>query len=249
MSEQIIFKSQAFGGFNKEEVLKYIDSLNAKHSEEQEQTEKELLQTKEELSEERSKRKESEDAFKEVMEAYEELRKHYIMLKERSDNLESENTGLKSRCEKAESELKDEKSLNIRLAEQLDSEIKKAEQEKNEKRKILDSVSEMGNTAKAMLSGAKNSAQSMINDAQISVDGINSEIDTFCDELEKTKSFMQDSLSVLSQRLEYIRNAAVSAKFSGEKQSEKYSDIQNNYEKVVSEVEMKISNLKNHFFH
>ena len=38
MSEQIIFKNQAFGGFNKEEVLKYIDSLNAKHTEEQEKT-------------------------------------------------------------------------------------------------------------------------------------------------------------------------------------------------------------------
>lgn len=249
MSEQIIFKNQAFGGFNKEEVLKYIDSLNAKHSEEQEQTEKELLQTKEELSEERSKRKESEDAFKEVMEAYEELRKHYIMLKERNDNLESENTGLKARCEKAEGELKDEKSLNISLAEQLDSEMKKAEQEKSERRKILDSVNEMGNSAKAMLSGAKNSAQSMINDARNSVDGINSEIDVFCEELEKTKTFMQDSLAVLAQRLEYIKTAATSAKFSGEKQNEKYSDIQSNYEKVVSEVETKINGFKNHFFH
>ena len=249
MSEQIIFKSQTFGGFNKDEVLKYIDSLNAKHSEEQEQTEKELLQTKEELSEERARRNESESAFKEVMETYEELRKHYIMLKERVDNLESENTNLKERLGETENELRDEKSLNISLAEQLDSELKKAEQEKSEKKKLLDSISEVGNTAKAMLSGAKNSAQNMINDAQNSVSGINSEIDVFCEELEKTKSFMQDSLSVLSQRLEYIKDAANSAKFSGEKQSEKYNDIQNSYEKVVSEVETKISSFKNRFFH
>ena len=249
MSEQIIFKSQTFGGFNKDEVLKYIDSLNAKHSEEQEQTEKELLQTKEELSEERARRNESESAFKEVMETYEELRKHYIMLKERVDNLESENTNLKERLGETENELRDEKSLNISLAEQLDSELKKAEQEKSEKKKLLDSMSEVGNTAKAMLSGAKNSAQNMINDAQNSVSGINSEIDVFCEELEKTKSFMQDSLSVLSQRLEYIKDAANSAKFSGEKQSEKYNDIQNSYEKVVSEVETKISSFKNRFFH
>lgn len=249
MSEQIIFKSQTFGGFNKDEVLKYIDSLNAKHSEEQEQTEKELLQTKEELSEERARRNESESAFKEVMETYEELRKHYIMLKERVDNLESENTNLKERLGETENELRDEKSLNISLAEQLDSELKKAEQEKSEKKKLFDSMSEVGNTAKAMLSGAKNSAQNMINDAQNSVSGINSEIDVFCEELEKTKSFMQDSLSVLSQRLEYIKDAANSAKFSGEKQSEKYNDIQNSYEKVVSEVETKISSFKNRFFH
>ena len=53
MSEQVIFKNQAFGGFNKEEVLKYIDGINAKNFEEQEQLNNEISSLTEELKVER----------------------------------------------------------------------------------------------------------------------------------------------------------------------------------------------------
>ena len=53
MAEPIIFKSQTFGGFNKEEVLKYIDTLNAQHSEEQKKSSEEIFEKDKELSEKR----------------------------------------------------------------------------------------------------------------------------------------------------------------------------------------------------
>ena len=50
MAEQAIFKSQTFGGFNKEEVLKYIDKLNSEYSEEHDKAEAEISSLKNELS-------------------------------------------------------------------------------------------------------------------------------------------------------------------------------------------------------
>ena len=42
MAEQAMFKRQTFGGFNKEEVLKYIDKLNSEYSEEHDKAEAEI---------------------------------------------------------------------------------------------------------------------------------------------------------------------------------------------------------------
>ena len=81
MSEQIIFKNQAFGGFNKEEVLKYIDSLNAKHTEEQEKTNAEAANLSDQVTDLKIKVEDGEKSFNELMNAYNEMREHYIMLK------------------------------------------------------------------------------------------------------------------------------------------------------------------------
>ncbi len=51
MSEQVIFSKSTFGGFNKEEVLKYIDSLNAEHTASQEKADLEIRQLDSQLKE------------------------------------------------------------------------------------------------------------------------------------------------------------------------------------------------------
>ncbi len=249
MSEQIIFKNQAFGGFNKEEVLKYIDTINAHHSGEQEQLNKEISGLTEELKAEKAKCREKEASFAELMSAYEELREHYLMLKERSSNLESENMSLKMRCDKAEKELKIEKELNRQLEDKIEDERRKAEEQAAAGQKIVAEVSRMSDSAKAMLDDAKTDAHTIIASAQNSAEGINAEIDGFCEEVEKTKAFMQDSLAVLIQRLEYISKTASSAKISVAGKSVKNDEIQRNYEKIVSETESKVEAFKNNFFH
>ena len=99
-----------------------------------------------------------------------------------------------------------------------------------------------------MLASAKTGAQSMISDAQNSAESINDEIEGFKNELEKTKSFMQDSLAVLIQRLEYIGKTAEEAKINSDGRTEKASEIQKKYETLVSETELKTSALKERFF-
>ena len=89
MSEQVIFRNQAFGGFNKEEVLKYIDSLNAKHTEEQTRLDEENRGLSSQITDLKIKTEEGEKSFNELMSAYNEMREHYMMLKTRCDNLES----------------------------------------------------------------------------------------------------------------------------------------------------------------
>ena len=249
MSEQVIFKNQAFGGFNKEEVLKYIDGINAKNFEEQEQLNNEISNLTEELKVEKAKCSEKEASFAELMKAYEELREHYLMLKERSSNLESENTTLKIRCDKAEKELKIEKELNRQLEDKIETERQKSDEHAAEEEKIVAEVSRMSDSAKAMLDGARSDAQNIIADAQNSADGINAEIDSFCAEIEKTKAFMEDSLAVLVQRLDYIGHSASSAKISNVGNSEKSAAIQQNYEKIVSETEGRVEAFKKRFFH
>lgn len=249
MSEQVIFKNQAFGGFNKDEVLKYIDFLNAQHFGEQEQLNKEVSDLTEELKVEKAKRGEKEASFAELMSAYEELREHYLMLKERSSNLESENTTLKIRCDKAEKELKIEKELNRQLEDKIEAERQKADEHAAAEQSIVAEVSRMSDSAKAMLDGARNDAQNIIADAQSSADGINAEIDSFCSEVEKTKAFMQDSLAVLIQRLDYINRSASAAKISAVGSGRKSDELQHSYEKLVSETEGKVEAFKNRFFH
>lgn len=248
MSEQIIFKSQTFGGFNKEEVLKYIDGLNATHTEEMKNAEEASARLSSDLNSERTRREESEKSFAELMSAYEELRQHYMTLKEQDKILESKNTELSAKVDAAEKELGVEKELNIRLGEKVAA-YQQLEEDQEMKRQHLTVVAgEVGDSAHRILNAAKNSAQTLVTDACLSAEDLNGEVDRFCGEVEKAKSFMGDSLTVLLQRLDYIEKAASAAKIAGISQSERIGTIQENYEKFVSDTDAKVEDLKNQFF-
>lgn len=248
MAEQAIFKSQTFGGFNKEEVLKYIDNINAEHTAQQEKSEEEIKNISTELSEKSEKLDELKSKYDEIMAAYEELRQHYLMLKEHSDNIETENEKLSARLEATAKELAIEKELNSQLEEKLYAEAQKADERAAQQRKIVAAIDNANDSARLMLTNAKTGAQNIIADAQNAADGINDEIDEFRAELEKTKDFMEDSLSVLIQRLEYIGKAAENAKIVSEERTEKSTEIQRKYEELVAETDLKATALKDRFF-
>lgn len=255
MAEQAIFKSQTFGGFNKEEVLKYIDKLNADFTEEYDKAEEEISSLKTGLEEKNAELSSANENFAnlkakydEIMEAYEELRQHYLMLKEHSDNIEAENEKLSARLASAEKELAIEKEVHSQLEAKLEEENKKALEHAEKERKLAVVIDTAGDSARMMLASAKAGAQNMLADAQNTADGINSEIDEFREELERTKDFMQDSLSVLIQRLEYIGKNAEEAKIPSAERTEKANEIQQKYESLLSETEIKTKNLKERFF-
>ncbi|MBQ2899568.1 MAG: hypothetical protein IJE28_07460 [Oscillospiraceae bacterium] len=255
MAEQAIFKSQTFGGFNKEEVLKYIDKLNADFTEEHDRAEEEISAMKTELDEKNARLSEVSENFgnlkskyDEIMEAYEELRQHYLMLKEHSDNIEAENEKLSARLGRTEKELAIEKEVHSQLEAKLEEEKQKALEHAAKEHKLAIAIDAAGDSARMMLASAKTGAQNIIADAQNTADGINSEIDEFREELLKTKDFMQDSLSVLIQRLEYIEKNAENAKIPSEERTSKSAEIQKKYEELVSETEMKTAALKERFF-
>ncbi len=255
MAEQAIFRSQTFGGFNKEEVLKYIDKMSTDYSGEIERREEEISALKTELEEKDVKLSKAENSldelqakYDEIMEAYEELRQHYLMLKEHSDNIEADNEKVSARLETAEKELAIEKELNSQLRDKLEEEAGKSEIFILKERKLSAAIDGAGESAKLMLATAESGAQAMLEDAQSSASSINNEIDSFRTELEKTKEFMQDSLAVLIKRLEYIGKTAEEAKIPEKERSEKADDIRKKYETMVSETEMKTSALKERFF-
>lgn len=255
MAEQAIFKSQTFGGFNKEEVLKYIDKMNTEFSEEHDKAEEEMKNLSADLSEKEEKLLSTEEnlselqkKYDEIMEAYEELRQHYLMLKEHSDNIDAENEKLNLRLENTEKELAIEKELGAQLREKLAEEEEKAEVYAVKERKLTAAIDDAGVSAKLMLASARSDAQTMISDAQSSAESINAEIDDFRSELEKTRSFMEDSLAVLIKRLEYIGKTADEAKLPTAERAGKSADIQKKYETLVSETEMKTETLKERFF-
>ncbi len=255
MAEQAIFKSQTFGGFNKEEVLKYIDKMSTEYSDEHEKSEAEIFSLRTELEEKDIKLSKAENSledlqakYDEIMDAYEELRQHYLMLKEHSDNIEAENEKVSARLEATAKELEIQKELNAQLEDKLEEEASKTEIFVLKERKLNAAIEDAGESAKHMLASAKAGAQSMISDAQSSAESINDEIEGFRNELEKTKSFMQDSLAVLIQRLEYIGKAAEEAKIPSAGRTEKADEIQKKYETLVSETEIKTKTLKERFF-
>ena len=255
MAEQAIFKSQTFGGFNKEEVLKYIDKMNTEYSEEHDKAEAEIARLNLENEEKSVKLSATEESFEElskkydeIMEAYEELRQHYLMLKEHSDNIDAENEKLSARLEATAKELEIEKTLNAQLEDKLEEEQQKAEVFAVKERKLNAAIDDAEESAKHMLASAKSGAQNMLSDAQEVTDGVNNEIEGFRKELEKTKAFMEDSLAVLIQRLEYIGKTAEEAKISTDEKTAKAKEIQIKYETFVSETEIKAKTLKERFF-
>lgn len=249
MSEQVIFKNQAFGGFNKEEVLQYIDSINSKHTEEMDKASSEIISLSEQVKDFKIKAENGAKSFDELMKAYNEMREHYIELKKRNDNLESENTRLKTRCSIAEKDLQIEKELNKQLEDKIEEVRQKVEEHEDDEKRLAAAMAEVGDSAKVILGGAKANAQSIISNAQSSAESINAEIDGFCKELENTKAFMQDSLSVLTQRLEYISKTAAATKIATTERNDKCNEIQIEYEKSVSEATDKVNALKDRFFH
>ena len=255
MAEQAIFKSQTFGGFNKDEVLRYIDKMSTEYSTEKEKLEEENSELRKDNEEKNEKLFVTEGNFNElqakydeIMEAYEELRQHYLMLKEHSDNIEAENEKLSARLENSEKELAIQKEVNAQLEDKLEEETNKSEIFVLKERKLNAAIEDAGESAKHMLACAKSGAQSMLSDAQNSAESINSEIEGFRAELERTKEFMQDSLAVLIQRLDYIGKTAEEAKLPSAERSEKAEEIERKYETLVSETEIKTSTLKERFF-
>ena len=255
MAEPVFFKSQTFGGFNKEEVLKYIDKMNTEYSEEHDKAEEEISSLRTELDEKDIKLSKAENSleelqakYDEIMEAYEELRQHYLMLKEHSDNIEAENEKLSARLENSEKELAIEKELNSQLRDKIEEEAGKAEIFVLKERKLNAAIDDAEESAKHMLAYAKVGAQNMITDAQEAAKDINNEIEGFKAELEKTKSFMEDSLAVLIQRLDYIGKTAEEAKIPSDEKTDKAKEIQMRYDALVSETEIKTKTLKERFF-
>mgnify|MGYP000904644078 FL=1 len=121
MSEQVIFSKSTFGGFNKEEVLKYIDSLNAEHTASQEKADLEIRQMDSQLKEKNDALALGEKNFQELSAAYEELRGHYMSLKEHCGNLEDQLDALKRKNGDTEKELTIAKELNRQLEDKVDT--------------------------------------------------------------------------------------------------------------------------------
>lgn len=255
MVEQAVFKNQAFGGFNKDEVLSYIDNMNARNTEEQEALNSEIASLNAELGTSKLKLEETENAltekenaFTELMTAYDELREHYMMLSERNGNLQSENEGLNSRAEATEKELEIQKELNRRLSEKIEECERSKDELEEEKKKLVLAANDFGIYARTMVNGAKTSAQSIVSEAENSAEQINGEMENFRAEIAKTRDFMKDSLGVLIQRLEYIEEEAEKAKLSAKPEEKKDGGIQARCEEIYAEIDSKVEALKKRFF-
>ncbi|HXK76918.1 MAG TPA: hypothetical protein PKY19_00305, partial [Oscillospiraceae bacterium] len=244
MSEQVIFSKSTFGGFNKEEVLKYIDSLNAEHTASQEKADLEIRQLDSQLKEKNDTLALGEKNFQELSAAYEELRGHYMSLKEHCGNLEDQLDALKRKNGDTEKELTIAKELNRQLEDKVDAFLAESREHDGQKQRWLDGFDNMEASAKSMLTGAKNGAQSMIAGAQESAESVNTDLEHFREELGKTRKFLQDSLTVLGQRLDYIDKAAERAKIPAAKQTAKYDEAEQRCEEIAREVSAKIADLK-----
>lgn len=236
MSEQAIFRSQ-IGGFNKDEVLRYIDDLNSKNAEEMKQSQAAVEEITAELNENRDKRVELEGNFKELMDTYEELRQHYLTLKERCENLESSNEKLRARCQKYDKELTELREEN----ETLSKKVKKS-------KKTIGHLTEMNDGALEVMSAAKASAEGLIYDAKESVAGLNGDIDRFCGDVMKTRSFVKDSMEAMLKRLDCIAEEAGGVKIDPASIDEVSAEIGERAEDAQKEVNQKLDKLKEKFF-
>ncbi len=248
MPEQNTFKTAVFGGFDKDDVLKYIDAMTMEFTNTEEQLGDEVAAAQRELSE-------KEDELREQVGVGDELRARYLELQGQLQaaaaqikSLQSELAAVRGYSAEQEKELAIVKEQNRLLADQVErskEENERAEAAAGEWSAALDAA---GESARVMIAGAGAGAKNMVAEAERSAAEVNGELEQFCGEVAKLRKFVGDSMAVLGQRLEYIDKAAGEARLDTGKRSAQRDEIDRRCAEMTGALGGRIASLKGPFF-
>lgn len=191
MDNNIKMRTSAFGGFNKNDVLAYIDALSRKYKTvETELNGKitELTSSRESLAAQVSDFSariatleeacaKAQEAAEKTMEEREAARSEATELRRKAVMLEVENNRLKS---------------------QLSSGEKEAEKVREEKEKIADAIIDARKNAQLIMNTARDQAVGKIRDAEEEINGLHNKVEGFISDVEGMKQAMAEML----QRME-----------------------------------------------
>ncbi len=206
MSEQGLFKT-VFSGFDKKAVLQYVQDMNEKAN----QAQDELMQQIQTLEE---SKKALQDQLKQQQDQLARQEEENNLQKSKISELTSSMNTLSFRLEK-QVQLTDEKDRELKIQQESNRQLKfKVESLEYKSRKYDEVALEIGET----LADARHNAAQITDKAKIEVnetaEKMQTELCSFQDELKQLKRQMLESMDKIRLRLEQMEQAADSASAS-----------------------------------
>ena len=187
VDNNIKMRTSAFGGFNKNDVLAYIDALSRKYK----AVESDLNGKISELSASRENLAEQVNDFSERISALEDA---CTRAQEAADKASAEREAARSEA----SELRRKAVLleveNNRLKSQLSAGEKEAEKVHEEKEKIADAIIDARKNAQMIMNSARDKAVGKIRDAEEEINGLHHKVEGFISDVEDMKNSMAEML-------------------------------------------------------
>lgn len=191
MDGNIKMRTSAFGGFNKNDVLAYIDALSRKYK----AVETELNGRITELTSSREALAGQVEDFSARIASLEEA---CAKAQEAAEQTKAEREAARSEA----SELRRKAVLleveNNRMKSQLSSGEKEAEKLHEEKEKIADAIIDARKNAQLIMNTARDQAVGKIRDAEEEINGLHNKVESFIGDVEGMKQAMAEML----QRME-----------------------------------------------
>ena len=183
----IKMRTSAFGGFNKNDVLTYIDALSRKYK----AVETELNGRITELTSSREALAEQVEDFSARISALEEA---CAKAQDAAEKTKAEREAARSEA----SELRRKAVLleveNNRLKSQISSGEKDAEKVREEKEKIADAIIDARKNAQLIMDSARDQAVGKIRDAEEEINGLHHKVESFISDVEGMKHAMAEML-------------------------------------------------------
>lgn len=187
MDNNIKMRTSAFGGFNKNDVLAYIDALSRKYK----TVESDLNGRITELTASRETLAAQVSDFSDRIASLEEA---CAKAQEAAEKTKAEREAARSEA----SELRRKAVLleveNNRLKSQLSSGEKDAEKVREEKEKIADAIIDARRNAQLIMNSARDQAVGKIRDAEEEINGLHNKVEGFISDVEDMKRSMADML-------------------------------------------------------
>ncbi len=205
--EQGLFKTVAFGGFQKEQVLQYI----AKADQEAQQTEKTLNERIQEMNQASAQLEEQVAQYGEKIATLEEqLQRDKTKIQELTDQVTSLNEEVsrhKLATAKAQRELEIQKACNRQLEERNQALQEKEKQWDAAAAQIGDTLLQAQASAQQMLQQASQKAKDIQTQSMDSVSNVTRRLDQFRLDLQQLKEQLERSTQLMQQRVSELELA------------------------------------------
>ena len=197
MDNNIKMRTSAFGGFNKNDVLAYIDALSRKYKTIESDLNgkiSELTASRESLADQVS---DFSARIATLEEACEKARETAEKTKEEREAARSEASELRRKAVLLEVE-------NNRLKSQLSTGEKEAEKIREEKEKIADAIIDARKNAQLIMNSARDQAVGKIRDAEEEINGLHNKVESFIGDVEEMKKSMAEMLRRMESNVDEI---------------------------------------------
>ena len=211
MAGQVFFKTAAFGGFQKEDVLQYIDHLNRQSDETQRQLEEQLAGIEKELSLCKASLMQAQQENKDLTAKLSESAENEKQASEKWNRLYKELSAFQKEADQKDREIQIQADLSRQLSNKvvrLEEQLVHAQQERSQQAEALESGQQQ---AAQLISDAQSQADRLVSGAQQTVETVGANMSQLHRELDELRGFVKSALDAVEKQIDVIDHAASKA--------------------------------------